>query len=977
MRLGRHPLHIHISTLFLILITVFGLLMAGVGYFSLQRMLQKSADDTIQRVSQLAVSEVDKIASPGRLAVAMLGHSKLAQSRTLEERMQFVPLLSEAVERAADLSSVYIGYETGDFFMLRKLTSEDKIRAFNAPPNARYLVQSIHTQGTLQVGRYTYLDNTLEVLKEVDQPEYASDYKVQNQEWFESSITSFGLVTTPPYLFYSTGEIGMSFSQRTQGGEGVIGADISLDTISAGLDPSSITQGTELALSNHRGQLIAFDDVSKMITSVADGKGGSKIQLATLDNIGVPAFVPLHRMVLENPALTNVSMSHDVAGEEWLISINRIVFQDAQPLYLSIATPTGELFADAIGLRNQSLLLTLFLILCAVPLTLALARVISRSMRDLMQDVESIQRFDFSETPSPNSTILEVNELAATLENMKSTIHRFMDISRAVAAEERFEVLLPMLLRETASAADAPHGILYLADEDRLIPGATLSNGVIEETPEYPEVLVGDIGGELRLALEQHEPFHMVISQQPQWLPKNWIQPGQSIIIQQLLNRRKERVGVLVLARTDEIDAAQLAFVSTLASTASGSLETRELIAAQKNLFEAFIKMIASAIDAKSPYTGGHCERVPELTKMLARAACDATSGTYTDFKLSEADWEAVHVASWLHDCGKVTTPEYVVDKATKLETIYDRIHEVRMRFEVMKLEAKVQYLQHSLEGRDPEKTKAELDSELASLDDDFYFIASCNEGGEFMAPEKVERLTRIGGRVWTRTLSDRVGISQEEHLRKEATVEAPLPASEFALADRPEHVLPRKARDAMPEENPWGFKMPVPEALYNRGELHNLSIGRGTLTDEDRYKINEHIVQTIIMLSTLPFPKHLKQVPEIAGGHHEKMDGTGYPKRLSREDMSPVARMMAIADIFEALTAIDRPYKKGKVLSEALKIMSFMCKDQHIDPELFELFLRSGAYSEYAKQFMKPEQVDQVDIEDYMPKFEQAEGAN
>jgi HD-GYP domain-containing protein (c-di-GMP phosphodiesterase class II) len=155
-----------------------------------------------------------------------------------------------------------------------------------------------------------------------------------------------------------------------------------------------------------------------------------------------------------------------------------------------------------------------------------------------------------------------------------------------------------------------------------------------------------------------------------------------------------------------------------------------------------------------------------------------------------------------------------------------------------------------------------------------------------------------------------------------------------------------------------------VPELLYNRGELHNLCISRGTLTDEERYKINEHIIQTLMMLSQLPFPKHLQNVPEIAGGHHEKMDGTGYPKGLTREQMSPVARMMAIADIFEALTAVDRPYKKGKTLSEAIKIMTYMKRDHHIDDELFELFLRSGVYLEYAKRYMPEELIDDVNIE-------------
>lgn len=190
------------------------------------------------------------------------------------------------------------------------------------------------------------------------------------------------------------------------------------------------------------------------------------------------------------------------------------------------------------------------------------------------------------------------------------------------------------------------------------------------------------------------------------------------------------------------------------------------------------------------------------------------------------------------------------------------------------------------------------------------------------------------------------------------------LPVAEPLIADKPEHRFARGAEDVIPADNPWGFRLKVPELLYNRGELLNLSISRGTLTEEDRFKINEHIVQTIRMLAELPFPRHLKAVPEIAGGHHEKMDGTGYPRGLTRGQMSPVARMMAIADIFEALTAIDRPYKTGKKLSEAVAIMARMRDEGHIDPDIFALFLRAGVYRDYAERFMQRAYVDEVDVE-------------
>ncbi|MBF0393156.1 MAG: GAF domain-containing protein, partial [Alphaproteobacteria bacterium] len=443
---------------------------------------------------------------------------------------------------------------------------------------------------------------------------------------------------------------------------------------------------------------------------------------------------------------------------------------------------------------------------------------------------------------------------------------------------------------------------------------------------------------------------------------------SKSFLTVPLKNHQDEVIGVLQLinARTPSGEVAGflpdiVPLIEALSSQAAVALDNRNLIEAQKRLLESFIKLIAKAIDAKSPYTGGHCERVPELTKMLAQAACQSDDPRFAQFQLSEDEWEELHIASWLHDCGKVTTPEYVVDKATKLETIYDRIHEVRMRFEVLKRDAEIECWKSIAQGADSDAAQAALAARLAELDQDYAFVAECNVGGEFMAPDKIERLKKIAATRWLRTLDDRLGVSHEEKLRQEREPAQPLPAWEDLLADKPEHVIFRDGKDEFPAE--FGFDMKVPANKYNRGELYNLCVARGTLTEEDRFKINEHIVQTIIMLKQLPFPKHLKAVPEIAGGHHEKMDGNGYPKRLKRDQMSLPARMMAIADIFEALTAVDRPYKKGKTLSETVKIMSFMKKDQHIDPDLFELFLTSGVYNDYAKRYMKDYQIDPVDV--------------
>ncbi len=450
----------------------------------------------------------------------------------------------------------------------------------------------------------------------------------------------------------------------------------------------------------------------------------------------------------------------------------------------------------------------------------------------------------------------------------------------------------------------------------------------------------------------------------------------KSVLTVPLKNSQDDVIGVLQLLNAQDDAGEVITFsseiqplIEALASQAAVALDNAILIEAQENLLDSFITLMARAVDAKSPYTGGHCERVPELTEMLTKAACDSKSGPFASFDLTDEEWYELHIGAWLHDCGKVTTPEYVVDKATKLETITDRIHEIRMRFEVVKREKFIECQEKIIAGEgDADTLRQELVETLERIDDDFYFIAECNLGGEFMADELVQRVQDIAGTTWTRTLNDRVGVAHEELKRKEKEAEKELPCAEPLLADRIDHIVEHDAvvHSADPE-NPYGFKIEVPEHKYNLGEIYNLCISRGTLTEEERFKINDHIVQTIVMLDSLPFPKHLERVPEIAGGHHEKMDGTGYPKRLQGDEMSIPARVMAIADVFEALTAADRPYKLPKKLSDSIKIMSFMVKDKHLDPDLFRLFLESGVYQDYADKYLLPVQLDEVDISEYL----------
>ena len=432
------------------------------------------------------------------------------------------------------------------------------------------------------------------------------------------------------------------------------------------------------------------------------------------------------------------------------------------------------------------------------------------------------------------------------------------------------------------------------------------------------------------------------------------VEPIRALILEneKIKNRKMDEVTKI---KTSIVEFEELSdsFVSMSASIQQYQKD-------QQNLLDSMVKLIAEAIDEKSPYTGGHCERVPKIAFLLLDAASKSTEAVFDDFSFTtEEELREFEIGAWLHDCGKVTTPEYVVDKATKLETIYNRINEIRMRFEVLWRDAEIDYLNNKL-------SQEELQTRKDSLIKDFEFIAEANMGGEFMDDDQKERVKTIAQQEWSRNFDETLGLSEIESERFEGRENEVLPVRENLLSDKKNHIVQRKNFNHGKYES-QGFKLPVPEHLYNYGEVYNLCIERGTLSPEERYKINEHVIMSIKMLEKIPFPEGMKKIPEYAGTHHETLIATGYPRKLSKDELSVPARIMAIADIFEALTASDRPYKKAKTLSASIKIMSFMVKDQHIDADLFSLFLSSGVYKKYAENYLLPEQIDDVDISGYL----------
>ncbi|MBL0589998.1 MULTISPECIES: HD domain-containing phosphohydrolase [Aeromonas] len=959
------PLYVHIAHLFLGLLLVFALITLGHQYRQTKTMLMKEAEERFSLIGQITTQALEGLFSTSALSVNLLAQQRLTEAKTLSERMASLPYMTTLLKGQPSANAVYAGYNNGDLFWLMRWPADTEVQHLTPPANTRWIVKSIrHQEATTLTETFALADNLTIIERQEESGQFFDPIE---HPWFIQAKQSGQLVQSPLYISHDTQEMYLSFAEPMQNGAGVIGMSLNLRAIERLLKSAKITPNMRLAIVNEQGELMTSH------------KGGMVIhehgayRLARVTEADLPMIQHLMNASQNQKA---DSLSFKSEGNDWQGMRITLPEADGSKLTLWIAAPVDELLATAFTIRNQTFLLSGIFLIFALFAAIKLARTAARPLDDLTQEAGKIAHFDFNDPVRVNSYIAEIIDLSQAMGDMKSTIQRFLQLSTSLSSETSFPRLLVRLLTEMQQLTGATGCMLYLSDSGNKtldLAGLCWNGEVQEQTPIHSIGTLNQPKHPLFQSLQgvELEPVALVTSELQILFP--YIEESDTPLTFwpiALKNRDGQLLGTLVFLideRKKSLTPQRMAFVNALSSTAAVALTTQRLLEEQRNLLEAFIQLIAGAIDAKSPYTGGHCQRVPELTKMLAESACEAKEGPFQHFSLDEKQWEAIHIAAWLHDCGKVTTPEFVVDKATKLETLCDRIHEVRMRFEVLKRDAEIAYWQARLHGGDEDTLQATLQQQWQQLDEEFAFIARCNEGGEFMATEDIARLQQIAGRTWQRTLSDRIGISQDELARKQRAAESPLPVTEPLLADRPDHLFTRSNRDRLAPDNPWGFQVNTPEYLYNRGELYNLAIRRGTLTDEERYKINEHMIQTIIMLEKLPFPANLKQVPEIAGGHHEKMDGTGYPKRLKRDEMSIPARMMAIADIFEALTAGDRPYKKAKSLSEAIRIMGFMQQDHHIDPELFALFLRSGVYLRYAKRYMSPELIDEVDISPYL----------
>lgn len=885
--------------------------------------------------------------------------------------------------------SAYIGFPDNSFFMLINADGNPLItEAHSAPEETDIIVRTITGRDDERVQTWSFLDASGEIIGQRAETEFT--YDPTQRPWYIAALEFDEAVLTKPYVFNSLKKPGITASSSVPGETAVIGIDLTISDLTEFVTDQYISENGGIALLTRDLEAIALSPHMEEALEVVSERGigsGSQASQAT---------------VLIDELL--------VRTEVWSVAVN-------QDLIIVTSAPLDDFMRGAVEMRRRILILSSIILLVTVPFVVFWAARLSKALTELTKDSERVGRMSFDGELTVSTPIYEFHQLAQAFGVMKATIaertrqleeanmklEMLVDMAIAMSAEFDINKLSEMILSNAKKLTHADGGSLYLANEARdklefmIVLNDTLGfkQGGTSGTPVtmMPVDLYDSQGNENHKNVVTHI-FHSErteniadaykvgeydFSGTRKFDEKNGYRSVSFLTVPLKPRGGGDILGALQLINAMDPETGRIrpfpesyqTFVEALSSAAAVAVQNWKLLERQKQLFDDLVRFIASAIDAKSQYTARHCARVPAIARLLAREAEKVQSGPLADFRFENADEQRqFEISAWLHDCGKVTTPEFVVDKATKLETIYNRIHEIRTRFEVLLRDALIEKYEAVLAGEDRSDAERRLSEKQRQLQEDFEFVAECNIGSEYMQEDNLERLKRIASIRWLRHFDDRIGLSWSE-IRRCAELDAgaeavSLPVEERLLADKPEHILPR---ENWTEERyrKHGFKFDVPEHLYNRGEFYNLSIRTGTLTEEERFKIDEHVAQTIVLLEHIPFPDNLKKVPEFAGNHHEALDGSGYPRNLSGPEISMPARILAIADIFEALTSTDRPYKRNKTLSEAIDILYQLKTQSRIDPDLFDLLLTSGAYRVYALAFLDAEQIDDVDISKYV----------
>ncbi len=522
-----------------------------------------------------------------------------------------------------------------------------------------------------------------------------------------------------------------------------------------------------------------------------------------------------------------------------------------------------------------------------------------------------------------------LSEVKLYAEEQIAHIKQDAKIGLALSSEKNIDKLLEMIVTDARKMTNADAGTLYIIDKENkylcftILQNDTLNvkiggtSGIKINLPSVPLFVDGKhnhsnvssyvaITGEIVNIPDVYEAEGFDFTG-PMKYDRSTGYRSKSMLVIPLRNHENDIIGVLQLLNSkDPLTGEVIAFpdeyndeAASLASQAAVALTNTQLIKDLKDLFYSFIKTIAAAIDEKSPYTWGHINRVVDISMMIAEAINSSNNKQFCNLQFDENEMEEIRIAAWMHDVGKITTPEYVIDKSTKLQTVFDRINLLETRFNLIAKIIENEHLKNKMKNLKNNKNEkkialhdSELNEKIKTLNRDFDLIKLSNTPGEFLSEYDLTRLKEIAGKTYL--------LNNKKH------------------------------------------------PYITQDELENLTVLHGSITAKERKIIENHAAVTYKILSQLPFPRKLVKVPEYASCHHEKLDGSGYPRALTEEDLPLQSRIIGIADIFEALTAKDRPYKKPMKLKQALNIMSDMKKNKIIDPDIYDLFIEEKLYEKF-----------------------------
>lgn len=930
-RLRTFRLPTFISSIISIAILITATLLISQTYIYHRRQSLRQAQIHIHQITQRLNQQISSARRQLIQTLKMLSLDPLISLHSLPKQLDRLSILFEALRQNKIANDFYIGYPNGDFLLLRRLN--------NSSVNAlQYRLQVVHHNAQGQIDKAFWQNYNLNKPTQPRQHRPNYQFDPRTRSWYQDAQKTPSVISTKPYRFFTTKELGISLALKTESGA-VIATDASFTSLSQWLTQLTSEPQIYMALISNQQQLLG---ASKHLALNLRQKQTKSLRQKL-------ANTPLVKLI--TPQASQIPFHQfSYANTQWFGMHKTLTMDHRYHWSLLIAQPESVIMAEAKQQLHQQLLLSLILALILILFGWQAGRHATKALSQLAKQLTAMHTFKFNQRVKLSSRVQEFQELALLINKMAIAIEQFEKISHILAHEEHYESLLAHVVEHLTLLMGAQAGCVYLFNSSR--DQLNLAH-CVNITPQAHIPVTTEKEKTLIHQIEQH-----------------FNDPTSIQIVIPLLSREHQNFGILILkiphAECHDLDAIRQ-FVKKISSSVSLAIETQLQLANQEQLINSMVKMLADAIDAKSPYTGEHCKRVPLLSQMLLKSIEETRHGLYADYLLPKSQRKAFHIATWLHDCGKLIIPEYVIDKGSKLETIYNRLHEIRTRFEVLWRDAELLYWHQYIQN--PQRRpilQRQLEHRHQELRQQYAIIARLNEGKENVDETDLTQLDQIAQQTWQRHFSNRIGLSPIEANRLDMSQEEQLPAIEPLLSDRPEHLIAwQNNKPAVEKDDPhniWGFDMSLPHYNYHLGELHNLSIQRGTLTEEERFIINNHIVQTITMLSSLSLPPSMSKVPDWAGNHHEKLDGSGYPRRLNAQQLSIEERIVALADIFEALTACDRPYKQGKTLQQTMEIMADMVEQNYIDAQLFQHFIESGIYNEYARQFLDPQQSDEID---------------